>query len=72
MSITITGAAGFLGQRLANVLARRGERVVMCDLVEPAVVPANGTFIQGDLEATLEAPPTGRARTAGGQRRVRP
>ena len=55
MSITITGAAGFLGQRLANVLARRGERVVMCDLVEPAVVPANGTFIQGDLEATLEA-----------------
>ena len=55
MSITITGAAGFLGQRLANVLARRGERVVMCDLVQPATVPASGTFIQGDLEATLDA-----------------
>ena len=55
MSVTITGAAGFLGQRLARVLAGRGEKVVMCDMVAPASVPDGCVFLQGDIESTLEA-----------------
>lgn len=53
MSITITGAGGFLGQRLARVLAGRGERLVLADLTPPPNPPEGATVLAGDLADTL-------------------
>ena len=55
MSVVVTGAAGFLGNRLAQNLAKRGAQVVLCDQIEPPVVPAGGRALVGPLEETLEA-----------------
>ena len=55
MSVVVTGAAGFLGNRLAQNLAKRGAQVVLCDQIEPPVVPAGGRALVGPLEETLGA-----------------
>ena len=54
MTTVITGASGFLGSRMARLLAARGEKVVMCDMVAPAQVPAGCVSLVGDLDATVE------------------
>ena len=55
MSVVVTGAAGFLGNRLAQNLAKRGAQVVLCDQIEPPVVPAGARALVGPLEETLDA-----------------
>jgi dTDP-glucose 4,6-dehydratase len=47
----ITGGSGFLGQRLAWLLAAKGARVVLFDLAEPADQAARriGSFVKGDV-----------------------
>ena len=55
MAVVVTGAAGFLGNRLAQNLAKRGAQVVLCDQMEPPVVPAGGRALVGPLEETLDA-----------------
>lgn len=54
MTITITGAGGFLGQRLAKVLAERGEKLVLADLVPPADPPAGARVLTGNLAETVQ------------------
>ena len=53
MTITITGAGGFLGQRLTKVLADRGEKLVLADLVAPPDPPACAKVLKGNLAETL-------------------
>ena len=62
MSVVVTGAAGFLGNRLAQNLAKRGAQVVLCDQMEPPVVPAGGRALVGPLEDTLNDAITGDTR----------
>jgi dTDP-glucose 4,6-dehydratase len=47
----ITGGCGFLGRRLARLLAAKGERVVLFDLDEPANHGDRGivSFVKGDV-----------------------
>lgn len=54
MSVVITGAAGFLGNRLARNLAKRGTKVVLCDQVVPSVPPGCRALV-GPLSDTLGA-----------------
>lgn len=54
MSITITGAAGFLGQRLTKVLADRGERLVLTDQVPVPNPPADAVVHTGRLAEVLK------------------
>jgi nucleoside-diphosphate-sugar epimerase len=54
MSITITGAGGFLGQRVTKIMAERGESLVLADLVAPPNPPAAAKVLTGDLIANLE------------------
>ncbi len=53
MTITITGAGGFLGQRVTRVLAERGEKLVLADLVPSPNPPADATVLTGNLAETL-------------------
>lgn len=53
MTITITGAGGFLGQRVTKLLAERGEKLVLADLVPPANPPAGAKVLTGNLGQTL-------------------
>tara|TARA_R110002096_G_scaffold93819_3_gene211512 strand:+ start:1297 stop:2205 length:909 start_codon:yes stop_codon:yes gene_type:complete len=53
MTITITGAGGFLGQRLTRLLAERGEDLVLADLVPPPNPPAGAKVLKGNLVQTL-------------------
>ena len=54
MTITITGAAGFLGQRMMRLLAARGERLVLTDMhALPTPPPPNATVLTGPLERLL-------------------
>ena len=56
MSITITGASGFLGQRMMRLLAARGERLVLTDmhpLPPGTLLPPNATVLTGPLEQLL-------------------
>ena len=53
MTITITGAGGFLGQRVTRLLAERGEKLVLADLVPPANPPEGATVLTGNLAETL-------------------
>ena len=53
MTITITGAGGFLGQRVTKLLAERGEKLVLADLVPPPDPPFGATVLQGNLAETL-------------------
>jgi nucleoside-diphosphate-sugar epimerase len=52
----ITGGAGFLGQRLARLLAAKGAPVVLFDLVEPgdASVRRAVSFVQGDVTVAAD------------------
>jgi dTDP-glucose 4,6-dehydratase len=52
----ITGGSGFLGQRLARLLAAKGVRVVLFDLAEPADQSARriGSFVKGDVTAAAD------------------
>jgi len=45
----ITGGSGFLGQRLARLLASNGAQVVLFDLAEPAPQNHRGSFVRGDV-----------------------
>ncbi len=54
MTITITGAGGFLGQRLTKLLASRGEKLVLADLVAPPNPPAGAKVLKGNLSETLQ------------------
>jgi nucleoside-diphosphate-sugar epimerase len=54
MTVTITGAGGFLGQRVTKLLAERGERLVLADLVPPPHPPAGARVLTGNLAETLE------------------
>ena len=47
--VLVTGAAGFIGRRLAARLASAGARVTGFDRIRPARHPANVRFQQGDL-----------------------
>lgn len=51
MRHVITGGCGFLGQRLARLLAAKGERVVLFDLAEPAyrIDLRLESFVKGDV-----------------------
>ncbi len=62
MAVVVTGAAGFLGNRLAQNLAKRGAQVVLCDQIAPPVVPAGGRALVGPLEDTLNDAITGDTR----------
>ena len=53
MTITITGAGGFLGQRVTNILAERGEKLVLADMVPPANQHAGARVLTGNLGQTL-------------------
>jgi len=53
MTITITGAGGFLGQRVAHILAERGEKLVLADLVTPPTQPAGAKVLTGSLDDTM-------------------
>ena len=54
MTITITGAAGFLGQRMMRLLAARGERLVLTDMhALPTPPPPSATVLTGPLERLL-------------------
>ncbi len=53
MTITITGAGGFLGRRVTEILADRGEKLVLADLVPPPNPPAGAKVLTGDLTETL-------------------
>ena len=53
MTITITGAGGFLGQRVTRLLADRGEALVLADLVPPPNPPAGARVLVGNLADTL-------------------
>jgi len=56
MSITVTGASGFLGSRLVRLLAARGERVVAVDRAPPpAPLPPGCASVVGDLAANVGA-----------------
>jgi dTDP-glucose 4,6-dehydratase len=52
----ITGGSGFLGQRLARLLAAKGARVVLFDVAEPADPSAwrIGSFVRGDVTAATD------------------
>lgn len=54
MTITITGAGGFLGQRVTRLLAERGEKLVLADRVPPPHPPAAAKVLQGDLAETVQ------------------
>lgn len=54
MTITITGAGGFLGQRVTKLLAERGEKLVLADRVPPPNPPAGAKVLQGDLAETVQ------------------
>lgn len=54
MTITITGAAGFLGQRMARALAKRGERLTLADLMPFPDPPPGATVVSGSLADTLD------------------
>lgn len=49
MTITITGASGFLGQRIARRLAARGERLLLADLVAPPSPPPGAQVVVGAI-----------------------
>lgn len=52
-TVVVTGAAGFVGQRLVSVLHSRGERVVaIARRAKPAGVPSDVTWLQCDLMQT--------------------
>ena len=58
MTISIIGASGFLGTRVANALARRGHRLLLADRVAPSAPPpevASGAheLVVGELSETL-------------------
>lgn len=53
MTITITGAAGFLGQRVARELAKRGEKLLLSDIVPPLYTPPGSKIVVGELSSTL-------------------
>lgn len=53
MTITITGAGGFLGQRVTKILADRGEKLVLADLVPPPAPPEGAKVLTGNLAQTL-------------------
>jgi len=54
MSITITGASGFLGARLARLLAARGEKVLCVDQFAPKELPPGCRSVVGPLDDVLE------------------
>jgi D-erythronate 2-dehydrogenase len=54
VSITITGAGGFLGQRVSTLMAARGETLVLADKVAPPHPPPGTRVLTGDLAETLE------------------
>lgn len=49
MKVAVTGAAGFLATNLINALHERGDEIVAIDRVKPADLPANATFVEGDV-----------------------
>ena len=50
MTTTITGAAGFLGQRMVRLLAARGEKLVLTDVHKlPSLPPSGATVLTGPL-----------------------
>jgi nucleoside-diphosphate-sugar epimerase len=53
MTVTITGAAGFLGQRVAVELAKRGTRLLLTDIVPPPRPPPGAEVVVGELSETL-------------------
>jgi len=53
MTITITGAGGFLGQRVTKILADRGEKLVLADMVPPANPPEGAKVLKGNLGQIL-------------------
>ena len=53
MTITITGAGGFLGQRVTKLLADRREKLVLADLVPPSDPPTGAKVLTGNLGQTL-------------------
>ena len=50
MRVTITGGAGFLGHRLAVVLAERGDEVTVVDRAAPPTADERLTYRLGDLD----------------------
>lgn len=48
MSILVTGA-GLIGNATAEMLAERGDKVVLIDLREPTDLPPNVTFVSADV-----------------------
>jgi len=59
MTITITGAGGFLGQRVTGLLAGRGADLVLVDPVPPSNPPAGAKVLKGNLAETLQEAITG-------------
>jgi len=53
MTISITGAAGFLGKRVANQLTLRGASLLLADIVPPSSPPAGAKVVVGNLTDTL-------------------
>ena len=53
MVVAITGASGFLGQRVARRLAARGERLLLADVVPPPKPPPGAEVVVGELSETL-------------------
>ncbi|PNY24386.1 Uncharacterized protein TCAP_05682 [Tolypocladium capitatum] len=61
MKVLITGAGGFVGQALAQELLNDGHKVILTDIIEPAIPKAapnnhqNATCIKADLHDEPEA-----------------
>jgi UDP-glucose 4-epimerase len=49
MSVLITGGAGFIGNKVTEVMARNGAHVVSVDLVKPTSTNPNITHVNGDI-----------------------
>ena len=54
----ITGGSGFIGAYLAHALLKRGEKVILFDVVPPSKLPDDirdcVTFVQGDISSWAE------------------